>query len=395
MAQQRLFSPVNAFIQGRAARQDYDYGQTRNALAQMELEAAPQQMAQRNRLGEIGIEGAQQDLDANKARTAYATLKQALDSGNAKAFMARDQAFLSNFQRQHGVDFSSLSDEQATAELDHLARVMAAKAGMAPAAPEVFTLKPGEQRFQGGKVVASVPASQDNGFTLSAGETRFGPDGKPLASVAPKPVTGNKFRALTPQEVQAAGLPAGTSAQIDEATGKIDVLSKRDTTATLSQKDANTAKLKLNTVKIARNQLQKIKAAFETGRGGAGPNAFGGAQGWMPTQQGKTFDAAVDQMRSTLTALTRVPGVGAMSDYETKLDQAKFPSRTDYESVTAEKIQGIEDMLSAIETGYSDLLSGGSAPQPDQQAPSPSAEITATGPNGQKIVLRNGQWVPL
>lgn len=27
--------------------------------------------------------------------------------------------------------------------------------------------------------------------------------------------------------------------------------------------------------------------------------------------------------------------------------------------------------------------------------PAPQAEVTATGPNGQKIVLRNGQWVPL
>lgn len=37
---------------------------------------------------------------------------------------------------------------------------------------------------------------------------------------------GTSFRALTPAEVKQAGLPAGTSAQIDETTGKVDMLTK-------------------------------------------------------------------------------------------------------------------------------------------------------------------------
>lgn len=168
-----------------------------------------------------------------------------------------------------------------------------------------------------------------------------------------------QFQTLTPQEIADAGLAPGTSAQRDAHTGKIDVLSKRDTTASLSQKDATTAKMKLNTVSLARQQLNAIKEAFANGTGGAGMNAFGPGQGMLPTELGKQFDSRVDQMRSTLTALTRVPGVGAMSDYETRLDQSKFPARGDYESVTADKIQQLDNMLNLIERGYGDLLSNG------------------------------------
>jgi hypothetical protein len=188
------------------------------------------------------------------------------------------------------------------------------------------------------------------------------------------------FRTLSPIEIEAAGLPPGTSAQ-EGPDGKIVVISKRDNTAVLSQKDATTAKMKLNTVALARQQLAAIKRAFE---GGVDPStgteekgikgtfsAGGGGQGFIATPSGKIFDSRVDQMRSTLTALTRVPGVGAMSDYETKLDQSKFPRRGAYESVTADTIKNLEDQLSLIENGYKTLLEGGSTAQGSTPAAPP------------------------
>jgi hypothetical protein len=163
------------------------------------------------------------------------------------------------------------------------------------------------------------------------------------------------------------------------------VLSKRDTTATLSQKDATTAKMKLNTVSLARQQLNRIRDEFEgkadpktgqrTGgiKGTMSAGAFG--QGRVPSEGGRKFDAAVNQMRSTLTALTRVPGVGAMSDYETKLDQSKFPTRNDYESVTEQQLGDLDNMLNAIETGYKDLLSGSQQPGAQQAQPTQGADF--------------------
>jgi hypothetical protein len=174
-----------------------------------------------------------------------------------------------------------------------------------------------------------------------------------------------QFVPLTPQEIDAAGLPAGTSAQKNTVTGKVDVLSKKDTTASLSQKDANAAKIKLTTIRMARKQLETVKKAFKSGREGV--NAFGPGQGLLPTQAGKAFDAAIDQIRGTWTGLKRVPGVGAMSDYESRMDASQLPARSDYESVTEQKLQGMEDQLALLENGYLGLLNG-EAPQASGQS---------------------------
>lgn len=62
-----------------------------------------------------------------------------------------------------------------------------------PKAPEEFTLSPGQTRFgPDGKPIANVPAPEkpaggESGFTLSPGQTRYGPDGKPIASRPDRP----------------------------------------------------------------------------------------------------------------------------------------------------------------------------------------------------------------
>lgn len=355
---QQLYSPANAFIQGRAARQQYDYNQNRNALAQMELDNAPREMKQRNALLDMQVQATEQGLSADKAKYAYATLKQAIDSGNPKAFVLQNVPDLVSNLQQRGVDLQSMDDGQAAQMLDGLARQMAGKAGIVQ---ETMTPYQAEQiKLEREKMAQPKTMSPYEQARIDIERQKL--NQKP---------SGPQFTPLTPDEIQAAGLPAGTSAQRDASTGKIDVLSKRDNTGVLSQKDQTTAKLKLNTVKLARKQLSDIRDAFEKGRAGPGPNAFGPGQGMLPTRAGKMFDARVNQMRSTLTALTRVPGVGQMSDYETKLDQAKFPQRNTWETVTEDQIRGLEDMLALIENGYTDLLSGGTQQESDvlQQGP--------------------------
>jgi hypothetical protein len=199
---------------------------------------------------------------------------------------------------------------------------------------------------------------------------------------------GRSFRPLTPEEVAQAGLPPGTSAQLDEITGKVDVLSKRDASSTLNQKDATTAKMKLNTVSLARQQLNNIRQRFGSLKGTMSAGAFG--QGSLPTEGGRAFDRSVDQMRSTLTALTRVPGVGAMSDYETKLDQAKFPTRAEYESVTQQQIDDLDNMLNAIEAGYKDLLSGGQTQQQTGPVQIQGDADYARIPSGSQYIAPDG-----
>lgn len=381
-----------SFVAGKQARQQQDYGNTRNALAQMELQNAPAEMQRRNKLGDLQVQGAQQSIDAEKAKSGYTRLAQALSSGNPKQYvLAREPEFVAA-AKQHGVDIASLDDQAAAQAIEGFAQQYAGAAGIMPAQPDPrMALE--REKFAAGR--------EDSGQRFAMDRERLQLDRDKFKADQNKPA--GQFRPLTPEEVQQIGLPAGTSAQVGP-DGKIDVLSKRDNTGVLSQKDSTTAKLKLTTVSLARKQLNAIKEAFTTGTEGV--NAFGPAQGMLPTQAGKKFDARVDQMRSTLTALTRVPGVGSMSDYETKLDQSKFPKRGDYESVTADKLQQLDDMLALIQNGYTGLLSGGAsqeqpaqspqAPQqsPQQQAPPAAIEYLKANPQFKGAFFKKYGYLP-
>jgi hypothetical protein len=389
--------PVNLFgdyMAGRQAAYGEQEARQGNALRGLQIDrarsvnalagnpaATPEQYI---RAGDAATGGAlanvqhQQQMDKREALSQLANLAQKAltiqDPAQRKGFLAQAQQMYGPAFTALGADLSqfpqmlAMPDEALAQKLQEVARFATP---VAPAPIQAFA--PGSDLYQGGQKIGSV---------------------------APKPEKpAGSFRALTPQEIAASGLPAGTSAQVDTATGKIDVLSKRDNTGVLSQKDATTAKMKLNTVALARQQLNRIREAFESGRKGV--NAFGPGQGLLPTQQGKIFDARVDQMRSTLTALTRVPGVGAMSDYETKLDQSKFPKRSAYESVTADTLNNLDDQLALIETGYKDLLTGGGSAQapatpaaqaqPGQPVRVNSPQEAMALPSGTQFVTPDGR----
>lgn len=385
---------AGAYIGGRRARQDEDYRGTRNALAEMEAQQAPIDYANRNRLADMQAQRFTAEQAREKLTQGLAAAQHIAQHPQAKAFAAGQfPEFVRMAEARTGKAWDALSDQEVQAFAGDVASQAAAKLGMSPAAPAA----PLSSQGKIGADVRSGYLTPEQGATaLNPGMTPYQKERLDIErqKLNQKPA-GAQFVPLTPAEIQAAGLPAGTSAQRDTQTGKIDVLSKRDTSATLSQKDAVTAKNKLTTVRVARKQLDDIKKSFAAIQNTLSAGPLG--QGKAPTEAGKKFDAAVGRMRSTLTALTRVPGVGAMSDYETKLDQQKFPDRSNYESVTADQIQGVDDLISILERGYSDLLSGGAgqAEQPDAQAPSQTA---APAPQdrkslgGKTYVKIDGKW---
>ena len=188
-------------------------------------------------------------------------------------------------------------------------------------------------------------------------EGRQAAGGRPLPVADPKSSTG--FTYQTPEG--SIGQPAPAP--------------RAQNSTRYSAKELQAARDKVRTVGIAREQLQNIKDKWEAlvgkkgadgkrpGAASAGP--FGG--GMMPTESGSNFDAAVDQFRSTITSLTRTPGVGAMSDYETRLDQSKMPTRRDYESSTEQKIQALEQFVNSLEAGYGDIVNEGQQTQGSTQ----------------------------
>jgi hypothetical protein len=155
--------------------------------------------------------------------------------------------------------------------------------------------------------------------------------------------------------------------------------------ATLSPADSSKARAKLTQIKIARNQLENAKTRYAALKNtvSAGPGG-----GLLPTPEGQAFDKAIDSMRGSITALTRVPGVGAMSDFETRLDQAKFPTRNLYEQVGSQQLQALDDLIGALEQGYSEML--GNAPAtPTNPAPSPESDPLSA--HEGKVITQNGK----
>lgn len=75
------------------------------------------------------------------------------------------------------------------ADPQSLAPYMSLSQVFQPKAPEAYTLGEGQTRFIGGVPVASIAktAADAGGFSLSPGQTRFGPDGKPIANLPAAP----------------------------------------------------------------------------------------------------------------------------------------------------------------------------------------------------------------
>ncbi len=390
----RPLDSFSSYAQGAQVKTQYDDANTAKSNTRRFGELASQLTLTADRAKRVPLIAEMAKIDPVKALQfgdhyqgqdqAAAKAEQAKSAENAKLTLYKAQAVRTapkgrkvalwqqvapEHYQQMIADGTPPTDEEIDEAIDMGMPDLYVRAGMEPPKPE-------QETFTGQPVAMNFNGQPGMGRVGSRGTPQQVPGVTPYQ--APDRTPAPQYVALTPAEVQQIGLPPGTAAQRDSNTGKIDILSKRDNTATLSQKDATTAKMKLNTVALARKQLEDIRSAFlgkkdATGKragGIKGTMSAGIGQGYLPTEGGQGFDAAVDQMRSTLTALTRVPGVGAMSDYETKLDQAKFPSRKNYENVTEQQINALEDQLALIENGYKGLLGGGQESPPEQAAPS-------------------------
>jgi hypothetical protein len=111
----------------------------------------------------------------------------------------------------------------------------------------------------------------------------------------------------------------------------------------------------------------------------------GGLSGYVPFSgavSGKAgeFDKAVDLLRSQIRSLTRTPGEGSMSDYESRLAAAILPSRTDTPEARAEALRGLQELVKGLRAGYSEMIGG---------TPRPAAATPPAG--GFKVVGKRKQ----
>jgi len=123
----------------------------------------------------------------------------------------------------------------------------------------------------------------------------------------------------------------------------------------LMPKEVQTAKTKIMDAQNLKRQIAIAREKFNAAK----QSSFttGPVAGYNPiSKTGQMFDAAIDDLRGTVTAITRVPGVGSMSDWEGKLDQAKLPNRRQYDDVTEQKLDAMDALADGMISGYGDML---------------------------------------
>lgn len=180
----------------------------------------------------------------------------------------------------------------------------------------------------------------------------------------PKP----QVRTLTPQEVAAKGYRPGTIVQVDE-DGKETVTQQGPTGTELTATQRGNISTKLHDLDAIDAQLRRVEELVPTVESGGWTGAVGGyVPGDWDAESGQ-FDKAVATLTSLIRKLTRTPGEGSMSDYESRLAAAIPPSRMGQNEGRDEAILGIRTLIENTRRGYQEMLSGSAGQQGTPAAP--------------------------
>lgn len=311
------------FAAGRQNRLQADYGRTRNALAEQELANAPQQQAQQNQLAGLKIQGAQQDvqagqqsLDANQAKFAYAKLKQALDSGNPRAFVMQQIPDLAAKLQQQGIDLNSMDDQSGTQLIENLARKYEGEAGVAPGNLTE------EQKFKMQSELQQQRISGQQDFARSQTQSH------------------QAFTAQQNEQNRRAQLEAASTAR--DFTAEQNRLNRE---ARAAGKSPNSAQ--------AVAERQRTLAVYETARNGLIDGLEGSETGSilgrvpaMTTEQ-QIAEGGVAAMAPVLKQLFRSAGEGTFTDKDQDLLLQMVPTRKDSPKAARVKVANIDRIVSA------------------------------------------------
>jgi hypothetical protein len=136
----------------------------------------------------------------------------------------------------------------------------------------------------------------------------------------PARATGGGFRLLSEEEVAAAGLPKGTVAQLDESTGKVNLLSQVPQAERVKlERGARTVGRVEQGIENLTKHLDKVTTGGVMGISGAVSRIF-------DSQDAQQFNSFKEQLSSALRAALRIPGEGALSDFEQRQYGLTLPS---------------------------------------------------------------------
>lgn len=103
----------------------------------------------------------------------------------------------------------------------------------------------------------------------------------------------------------------------------------------------------------------------------------GAIGGWVPSMfdsESDVFETNLALVRQLIRSLTRIEGEGSISDYETRLQQAMLPSRTQTREGRRKAIANLRSLVSDLQQAYSSMQQGQGAPASSTTAPSGAVE---------------------
>jgi hypothetical protein len=379
--------PVNVFadfMAGKNAAQEERAAGRRNALADMQLQRAESV----NALSQNPNATPEDYIRAGDTQTGTAlqSSRTATDEGKQRALLQFAQlarrgleitdpqarrAFLKQATAAFGPHLSALGGDPAksAAELDSLSdeeltQRMTQVAQFAPAQP------------------AAAPIKVSPGETLLDPATR-----KPIYSAPHKPEKATaQWRYLTPDEIKQRGLPEGTSAQIDESSGKIDVVNKREGLSGAEQKTIREAKMRMPRLNATLRRVDRLGQAVD----GLSKNVIfdGGPMDAMAlrySKQGQEINAAAAQLMPELQALTRVPGIGSQSDLEARLASLALPSLEMSPEVNKRSHAELRAFVEDLKSAYASLLEGSGSPEQEKPAAAQATKRVRVDAQGNVI----------
>lgn len=133
-------------------------------------------------------------------------------------------------------------------------------------------------------------------------------------------------------------------------------------------------------LQVAQRQLDRMKEEWNKSQRNKGLSSV-----WEYNPfnaDNKVFDKTIDGFRSTMRKITKTPGEGSISDYETKLQQLELPDRWSFDEANLESFRNIEDRISSTMRMYEEVL--GLPPQLPKAPPS-NRQAPKAMPPGVKI----------
>lgn len=424
-----------------------------NALAQSantraDAEASRQAQAFQNALADR--QAAQGQVDAKSLVTTAQYVVQAKQPKQLLMNLAQTNPkvaeFLNAVTQHHGVDWSTVGDDGARNFAQSLVAQFGPQAGIGPVAPKIEKGGPGDTFFsvdssQGTPQVSpvySVPPKPEAPGTMYQ---YIGPDGKPTYGSATdvqgktpynKPAAGDSYSPnsveTTAQMIASGQIPMLTGFSLKTPWGQAVVArvgqiapaipgqpgsgyqgttypthlaAVKDFTSGKSS-DAvrylNVAISHLGTLGDLSTALQngdiqlinRAAIAYKTQTGQAAPTNFAGARSIVANEIVKAVTASGGGVTDRQEAQAEVSAAnspeqlaGVIQTWKQLLSGQLGGLKQKYEQGTGNK-----DFNRFLSPQVVSQLEGGQGDSGQQP------EVTATGPNGQKLALRNGQWVP-